>query len=76
MLIFKKILQIRYVFKKDVHRLKTKKERRKTMKVIKYLAAMATVLGVTGVIIGGTISYMTKNEQATNVFTIGDLDIG
>ena len=46
------------------------------MKVIKYLAAMATVLGVTGVIIGGTISYMTKNEQATNVFTIGDLDIG
>lgn len=28
------------------------------MKFIKYLAAMATVLGVTGVIIGGTISNM------------------
>lgn len=46
------------------------------MKFKKYLAAMATVLGVTGVIIGGTMSYMTEKEQATNVFTVGDLDIG
>ena len=37
---------------------------------------MATVLGVTGVIIGGTISNMPWKEQATNVFTIEDLDKG
>lgn len=46
------------------------------MKFKKYLAVMATVLGVTGVIIGGTMSYMTEKEEVTNVFTIGDLDIG
>lgn len=36
------------------------------MKFIKYLAAMATALGVTGVSIGGTISYM-PDRYLTNL---------
>lgn len=46
------------------------------MKFKKYLAVAATVLGVTGIVVGGTMSYMTEKEEVTNVFTVGDLDVG
>ena len=46
------------------------------MKFKKYLAIMATVVGVLGVVVGGTMSYMTEKEEVTNVFTVGDLDVG
>ena len=46
------------------------------MKFKKYLAVAATVLGVTCIVVGGTMSYMTEKEEVTNVFTVGDLDVG
>lgn len=46
------------------------------MKFKKYIAVMATVVGVLGVVVGGTMSYMTEKEELTNVFTVGDLDVG
>ena len=46
------------------------------MKFKKYLAITATVVGVLGVVVGGTMSYMTEKEEVTNVFTVGDLDVG
>ena len=36
------------------------------MKFKKYLAIMATVVGVLGVVVGGTMSYMTEKEEVTN----------
>ncbi|EET62437.1 hypothetical protein BRYFOR_05472 [Marvinbryantia formatexigens DSM 14469] len=57
----------------------TEKERdtiMKNTKMKKYLAVMAAVLCTGGVIAGGTLAYMTEYDEVTNVFTIGDLDIG
>lgn len=42
----------------------------------KYLAILVAVVGVMGAAIGGTMSYMTETEEVTNVFTVGDLDMG
>lgn len=42
----------------------------------KNLALGLAMLGIVGVAAGGSLAYMTEYEQTTNVFTIGDLDIG
>ena len=46
------------------------------MKFKKYVAIMAAVVGVMGCVVGGTMAYMTESEDVTNVFTVGDLDVG
>lgn len=47
---------------------------RKNLK--KYMAAAAAIACAAAVGIGTTMAYMTEKDEVTNVFTVGDLDVG
>lgn len=42
----------------------------------KHAAATTVIACIAAVGIGSSMAYMTEKEEATNVFTVGDLDIG